>query len=583
MFKLLKKMGKYWWLCAAMFITICAQVVADFFLPFFLGEIIGSLQHTPIVMEDVFYSAIWMILIAAISGGASLLTCKLSSIVTAHLIAATRYDLFKKIESFSTTEMGRFSVSSLVTRTTNDLTLISNAYHLCFRFLLYGPLIAIAALTFMAIEGIWPLTVTICVALVLMIIFIIILAAVAIPKYQAIQGKLDRVTTVTRENLEGLRVVRAYNAEDFQEKKFDGVNNELRKTESFANRALGYLVPGIQLIVGALNVGIYMVSSNLIKDGVFQYSGLSTAVQFAALILMGFIMITVVVVQLPRAIVCAKRVNEVLATEPVVKDPENPKHGTEVGTIKFENVTFAYPGGGEPVLKNISFEVKKGETIAFIGATGAGKSTLINLMPRFFDAVEGNVYVDGLNVKEYKQSELISKFGYVPQRGYLFHDTLKNNITIGKLDANPAQIQRALEISQASEFVQKLPGKLDYEISQGGKNVSGGQRQRLCIARAIIMEPEIFIFDDSFSALDYRTDKILRGEIKDKCKGTTNVIVAQRVGTILDADKIIVLDGGNMVGMGTHSELLRNCSVYKEIALSQLSAEELEAGLKGAK
>ena len=581
MFKLLKKIGKYWYLCVAMFLSICAQVVADFFLPFFLGEIIGTLQATPISVENVFYSAIWMILVAAISGGASLLTCKLSSLVTAHIVATTRYDLFKKIESFSTTEMGKFSVSSLVTRTTNDLTMISNAYHLCFRFLLYGPLIAIAALTFMAIERVWPLTITICIALGLMIVFIIILAAVAIPKYQAIQGRLDKVTTVTRENLEGLRVVRAYNAEDFQEKKFNGVNESLRKTEAFANRALGFLTPGIQLIVGALNVTIYCVGSYLISEGQFVYAGLSTVTQFAALILTGFIMITVVIVQLPRAIVCAKRVNEVLETEPVVKDPENPKHGTEIGTIKFENVTFAYPGGGEPVLKNISFEVKKGETIAFIGATGAGKSTLVNLMPRFFDTVEGNVYVDGVNVKDYKQSELISKFGYVPQRGYLFHDTLKNNVTIGKLNANPAQIERALNIAQASEFVQKLPGKLEYEISQGGKNVSGGQRQRLCIARAIIMEPEIFIFDDSFSALDYRTDKVLRGEIKDKCKGTTNVIVAQRVGTILDADKIVVLDNGNMVGMGKHAELLRSCPIYKEIALSQLSAEELEAGLKG--
>lgn len=598
MFKFFKRIGSKWWLVVLLIVAIVVNVCMDCLLPIELGEVIKHLSNpgtidpsipageitSQMLMTQIFFDCFKMLLIALLSGAANILTCRIASKLTAHIISQMRYELYKKVQSFSMEEMNKFSVSSLVTRSTNDLTFVENTFNLFFRFMLYGPLIAILAMVALSAIHVWQLTVAIAVALVAMMIFMIILIKVTIPKYQAIQARLDKVNLVTRENLEGLRVVRAYNAESYQENKFRGVNNVLMKTEKFSNKSLGLLLPGIQLIVGILNVAIYYISSQLIvgKDGIgtMDYQNLSIVIQYAALILIGFVLLTYVIIQLPRCIVCARRVNEVIETEPKVVGKENEIQCLEQGTIEFKNVSFSYPGAEKPVLQNVSFKVKQGETIAFIGATGSGKSTLINLLPRFFDASEGEVLVDGVNVKDYPLSQLNSKFGYVPQRGYLFHASLVQNITIGKPNATAANIERALNIAQATEFVEKLPGKLDYEISQGGKNVSGGQRQRLCIARAIIMEPEIFIFDDSFSALDYRTDRILRGEIKKQCAGTTNVIVAQRVGTIMDADQIVVLDEGKVMGIGKHSELLKNCPVYKEIALSQLSEEELKNGAK---
>lgn len=590
MFKFFKRIGSKWWLVIILVVAIVVNVVMDCLLPIELGEVmkhlsdpttIGPDPTKDMLMTQVLFDALKMIFIALLSGAANILTCRISSKLTAHIISQVRYEFYKKVQSFSMEEMNKFSVSSLVTRSTNDLTFVENTFNLFFRFMLYGPLIAVAAMVSLAAIQIWQLTLAIFVALVLMMVFMIVLIKVTIPKYQAIQARLDKVNLVTRENLEGLRVVRAYNAEEYQENKFKGVNNILMKTEKFSNKYLGLLMPGIQLIVGLLNVAIYLISSKLIVDSrSMHYEDLSVVIQYAALILIGFVLLTYVIIQLPRCIVCTKRVNEVIETEPHIVGTDKDVESSEVGTIEFKDVTFAYPGAEKPVLEHVTFKVKKGETIAFIGATGSGKSTLINLLPRFFDTTSGEVLIDGVNVKEYPIAQLNSKFGYVPQKGYLFHASLLDNITIGKPNASADNIQRALSIAQASEFVDKLPGKLDYEISQGGKNVSGGQRQRLCIARAIIMEPEIFIFDDSFSALDYRTDRILRGEIKKQCAGTTNVIVAQRVGTIMDADQIVVLDEGKVMGIGTHSELLKNCAVYKEIALSQLSKEELENGTK---
>ena len=577
MLKFLKRAGKYKWLLLVILVTIAINAYMECLIPSQLGQVIAHLQSSEqitVIAIDV----LWLLLYAAVAGVAALTTCKIASVLTAHIVSVSRYELFKQVSMFSTREMNDYSVSSLVTRTTNDLTFVADTLNLLFRYIIYGPLLAIFALIQLMVEQIWALTIAVGIALALMIISIVIIIVVVLPKYEAIQAKLDKVSLVTRENLEGLRVVRAYHAEDYQEKKFGVVNTILMKTERFSNRGMGLLMPLMQLIIGLLNVAIYAIGAVIMNQegSTFTYSKISVVIQFAALILVGFVMVIAVVIQLPRCIVCMKRVNVVIDTKPSVVGKETSPATNEVGTIEFKNVSFAYPGAEEPVLKNISFSVKKGETIAFIGATGSGKSTLINLMPRFFDCTEGQILIDGVDVKEYNLEDLNAKFGYVPQRGYLFHDSLVNNITIGKPNANPTQIERALAIAQASEFVSKLPDGLNYEISQGGKNVSGGQRQRLCIARAIIMEPEIFIFDDSFSALDYRTDKVLRGEIKKQCVGTTNVIVAQRVGTIMDADKIIVLEKGEAVGMGTHKELLKTCAVYKEIALSQLSKEELE-------
>jgi len=584
MLKFIKRIGKYWWVLILLVISTLLNVFTDFLLPQQLGAIIKVLNSGSPKVLDIFVESMWMLLFAALSGICAIFTGFLASRTTSYICNQSRYELFKKVSNFSIEEINKYSVSSLVTRTTNDITYIAGTFNILLRYVIYGPLISIMALVIMIIRSAktntWTLMFIVLGAVVLLGLFSLVIIKVAIPKYEKIQTHVDHVSLVTRENLEGLRVVRAYNAEEYQEHKFDGVNAQLSKTEKVSNRLLGVLSPGIQLIVGALNVGLYYASAGLINKGTMKYENLAVVIQYASLILVGFILLTVVIMRVPRTIVCCKRVNQVIETEISIVGADKTPETTEVGTIEFKNVTFKYPGAEKPVLENISFKVNKGETIAFIGATGAGKTTLLNLMPRLFDATEGEVLVDGVNVKEYRTDDLNAKFGYVPQKGYLFHDSLKNNICLGKPNASSVEIERALAISQSTEFVEKLPGKLEYEISQGGKNVSGGQRQRLCIARAIIMNPEIFLFDDSFSALDYRTDKVLRGEIQKQCAGVTNVIIGQRVGTIMGANQIIVLDGGKMVGKGTHQELLKNCDVYREIALSQLSKEELENGNK---
>lgn len=585
MFKVFKRLGSSWWLVILLIVSSAGQVLCDCALPTFIGQAISMIQTADasvgVNLYDIGIIAIEMFLVAIGVVLCSFANCYLASKISSKIVANNRYALYQKVSTFSSAEINKFSVSSLVTRTTNDLTLIGNTFVLFFRFAFYGPGIAIVALCLLISTGIWQLTLTVLGAILLLIILIVVTALFVLPKYNVIQRFLDKITLVTRENLEGLRVVRAYNAEDYQENKFGDVNKSLNKIEKFSSRSLGALIPIIMLIIGVLNVLIYYITSKLLPEGQIASFGLITVViEYASLILVGFVMISIVIVQLPRSVVCAKRVNEVLATDLSVTDGCGEVKEDSVGTVEFRNVTFSYPGADSPVLSNVSFKIEKGKTLAFIGATGSGKSTILNLILRFFDPTSGEVLVDGVNVKEYKLNDLFAKFGYVPQKGYLFHKTLAENITIGKPKATPVEIERALKISQSTEFVSKLPGGLNYEISQGGKNVSGGQRQRLCIARAIIMNPEIFLFDDSFSALDYRTDQILRGEIKKECSGVTNLIVAQRIGTIMDADQIVCLDAGKVMGIGTHKELLNNCSVYKEIALSQLSKEELENGTK---
>lgn len=581
MLKFLKRLKSLWWLVVLMVVFTCAQVIFDFMLPSLMGDIIKLINiepGSPVDMKEIIMTSIQMLVVAIGSGSMGVLNCIIASRVTAKMMARVRYELYSKVSTFSAHEMNRFSVSSLITRTTNDITNVSNTYVLIFRFLLYGPLLAVGAFCFLLTDASdkWQLVIVIAGAVLLLALVIFAVIRLALPRYNRIQQRIDKVNLVTKENLEGLRVVRAYNAEGYQQEKFQNVNTALTKDDKFANRALGFLMPGIQLTVGLMMVAITVVSSYLIKDKRMEYQDMTVVIQFASLLLTGFVLMVLILVMIPRSTICAKRINEIIETEPSIKENKVTNRFNEVGTVEFKNVSFTYPGGGAPSLQNIDFKVKKGETLAFIGATGSGKTTLLNLIQRFYDTSVGEVLVDGLNVKEYRSEDLFKKFGYVPQKPYLFHDSLRNNVCLGKPDATKDELNEALEISQSTEFVNKLENNINYEISQGGKNVSGGQRQRLSIARAIIMKPEIFIFDDSFSALDYKTDRVLRGEIKKRCQGVTNIIVAQRVGTIMDADQIIVLDNGKMVGKGTHNQLLKTCNVYKEIALSQLSKEELE-------
>ena len=580
MFKFLKRLKGYWWLVALIIVLTCVQVIFDFLLPNLMGEIIKMIQSSDagVDMNAVVLTAVQMIFVALGSGLMGVSTCILASKVTAKMMARVRYELYSKIAQFSENEMNKYSVSSLITRTTNDITNVSNTYVLLFRFMLYGPLLAVGAFVFLLSSGCkYQLICVVAGAVLLLALIIFAVVRLALPRFASMQKRIDKVNLITKENLEGLRVVRAYNAEAYQEEKFTKVNDSLTKDDKFANRALGFLMPGIQLTVGLMMIAISLVSANLISDpnSGFYYHQMTVVIQFAGLLLTGFVLMVIILVMIPRSTICAKRINEVIETPIEVKDNKETERYNEVGTVEFKDVSFTYPGGGAPSLKKINFKVNKGETLAFIGATGSGKTTLLNLIQRFYDTSTGQVLVDGLDVKKYKLADLYKKFGYVPQKPYLFHDSLRNNVCLGIPNATDEELQEALDISQSNEFVSKLTNGVNYEISQGGKNVSGGQRQRLSIARAIITKPEIFIFDDSFSALDYKTDKVLRGEIKKRCKGVTNIIVAQRVGTIMDADQIIVLDNGNMVGKGTHKELLKTCKVYKEIALSQLSKEEL--------
>ena len=578
MLKFLKRIGNKWWLYIFIVLFTIFQVVCDFLIPLMLGAIIAKLQAGEFGSGDIVYYSILMAIAALISGVSAILVGKFGSSATSYIIANLRSEIFKKISSFSSEEMNKFSASSLLTRTTNDLTNISNTYNIMFRFVLYGPLMTIAAFVYLLTSALkaWQLILCVLAAVILLILSLYVLCKIVLPKFRAIQGKFDRVNLVTKENLEGLRVVRAYNAEDYQKEKFEKINEDLMITDRFANTGINALFPVIQVVVGILLVATAWISAPLIDGGAITYAEMTVVSQLSILLLLGFIMMAFIFVQLPRSIICARRVNEVLEQPFSIVSSTKNGHGNEIGSIEFRNVTFKYPGADVPAVKNVSFKVTQGQTIAFIGATGAGKTSILNLIPRFYDATEGEVLVDGVNVKDYKLDNLLAKFGYVPQKAYLFHASLRDNVCLGVPGATDEQFQRALDISQSSEFVSKLKGQGDFEISQGGKNVSGGQRQRLSIARAIIMDPEIFLFDDSFSALDYKTDKVLRGEIKKQCKKATSVIVAQRVGTIMDADIIVCIDNGAVAGIGTHKELLKNCAVYKEIALSQLSKEELE-------
>ena len=545
------------------------------------GEAYGSaeaLQAALIAVQNASTADIWteggfMLVFAVCAALCQAASGIAASFVASRLSAKLRGKVYSKVESFSIAEVNKFSTASLITRTTNDIQQVHMANILVLRMLIYAPIMAIWAICKInASSG--ELTLATAIAIVILIVCILAIMLTVMPKFKLMQKLTDRLNGVTRENLTGIRVVRAYNAENYQQAKFSKVNDDFTRTQLFTGRVMALMSPVMMLVMNGLTLAIYWIGASLMNADEIEYQTIVSFMTLASQVVMAFLMLLMMFILLPRAQVAAKRINEVLDTPLSIADPETEKPLTEEGTVEFKDVSFRYPDADADVFEHISFRAEKGQTIAFIGSTGSGKSTLINLVHRFYDATEGEVLVDGVNVKDIKQSTLRDKIGYVPQKGVLFSGTVAENIGFGG-KADRDEIVEAAKVAEADGFINEMTEGYASMISQGGKNVSGGQKQRLSIARAVAQKPEIMIFDDSFSALDYKTDKKVRENLKEKMSGATNLIVAQRIGTIMDADKIIVLDQGKAVGEGTHEELLRTCDVYREIALSQLSKEEL--------
>lgn len=584
MFKLFKNFTKKDYLLIFIsFIFILVQVWLDLKLPDYMSEITKLVQTEGSKMSAILENGGYMLLCAFGSLLSAILVGYISSNVSASFSKTIRKKLFNKVENLGVAEVKNFSTSSLITRTTNDITQIQMFISMGLQLLIKAPVTAIWAVTKILNKNIAWSAVT-SVAVIILLVTILALMSIVMPRFKRVQKLTDKLNGVTRENLTGIRVVRAFNAEKYQEDKFSKVNNELTNTQLFNQKAFAIMQPIMYLVMYFLTLSIYFIGADLINkammsDKLSLFSDMVVFSSYSMQVIMSFLMLAMIFMMLPRASVSAKRINEVLDTELSIKDGKFTGDTKETGTVEFKNVSFKYPDAEEYLLKDISFKANKGETVAFIGSTGSGKSSLINLIPRFYDATDGEVLVDGVDVKEYKQESLRNKISYVPQKAILFHGTVSSNVSFGdngKGKINTKKIEEAVRVAQAEEFVSKMDKTYDAAIAQGGTNVSGGQKQRLSIARAVARDPEIYIFDDSFSALDYKTDYILRKELKNYTKDATSLIVAQRIGTIMNADKILVLDNGKCVGMGTHKELLKTCDVYKQIALSQLSKEELE-------
>ena len=578
MFKLLRYLKKIDY--AYVFIIlglIVLQVWLDLKLPEYMSTIITLLQTegVPNLVNEILINGGYMLACAVGSLLSAILVHFFVSQIGARLSANLRLALYGKIESFSLTEMNKFSTDSLITRTTNDVTQVQMLITMGTQSMIKAPILAIWAVV--KIIGIgWEWSVATAVAVVVLMIISLIVVFFALPKFKKIQTLTDNLNRATRENLTGIRVIRANNAEKYQTDKFQDCNEKLTKNNLFANRIMAIMSPGMSLLSSGLTLAIYWIGAYIVKDAV-DVANMMIFTSYGMQVVMAFMLLIVTFIILPRALVSARRINEVLDTHnSIVSGEVTTGENKEENYVVFDNVSFKYPDANEYVLKDISFSINKGETVAFIGSTGSGKSTLINLIPRLYDVTDGAVLIDGVNVKDYDSKLLNKKIGYTPQRGVLFSGTVKSNVNFGDNNANDETIKSSLSIAQASNFVSRMEGGVDARIAQGGNNVSGGQKQRLSIARAVARKPEIFIFDDSFSALDFKTDKKLRMALSKHTNGITKFIVAQRIGTIKDADKIIVLESGEMVGIGKHEELLKNCPIYKEIALSQLSEEELQ-------
>lgn len=584
MVKIFKYLNPKEWLQVLLsLVFVVIQVWLDLELPDYMSEITQLVQTSGSEMSEIWTTGGYMLLCALGSLVSAIMVGFFAARIAASFSQRLRSMLFNKVESFSMEEISRFSTSSLITRSTNDVTQIQTIITMGLQVIVKAPIMAVWAVTKIAGKGFeWSLTTA--VAVLVLIIIVACVMVLVIPRFRKIQTYTDNLTRITRENLTGLRVIRAYNAEDYQEEKFEAANEELTSTNLFANRTMAVMMPAISMIMNGLSLAVYWIGAYLIDaaeamDRLTIFSDMVVFSSYAMQVIMAFMMLVMVFIMLPRAIVSAKRINEVLDTQTKIVEGEV-NEGTKglSGEVTFNHVSFKYPDAAEYVLHDVSFTVKQGETIAFIGSTGSGKSTLINLVPRFFDATEGEVLIDGVDVREYKLESLYNKIGYVPQKAVMFKGTVSSNVAYGDNGRNgygEEQIKKAVRIAQGTEFVENMEDQYEASISQSGANVSGGQKQRLAIARAICRSPEIYIFDDSFSALDYKTDRTLRSVLKEETAGVTSMIVAQRIGTIMDADQIIVLDEGRVAGRGTHQELLENCPVYKEIALSQLSEEEL--------
>jgi ATP-binding cassette subfamily B protein len=538
-----------------------------------MAELIGKVQYSASV-ASIWQSGQWMLIYSAIILAAAICSSALSTYISSRFAQRLRSDIFKTVNGFSQEEINRFSTASLITRSTNDVTQIQNTFQMMLRMGIMAPTMTAFSIANM-VSSSAKLSWATAIAVVVMFVLFGALFALVVPAFGKIQKQTDKLNSVTRENLTGVRVVRAYNTEALQEQKFDGVNKDVTRLNLYTGRVMSLINPFMNLVFNGLTLAIYWLGAYLINTTSLQYQDLVAFTQYGMHILMGFMFLSMIMIMLPRAIVSGKRIGEVLSTKTKIV-PGDFDGTTQVkGKVEFRNVSFRYPDAEMNVLEDVSFVANKGETIAFIGSTGSGKSTLVNLIPRFFDATYGQVLIDDVDVKKYSHDALNKKLGFVPQKGILFSGTVEDNVKYGVKNLSDENVKNSLKIAQA-DFVDKLDGGLQYEIAQGGTNVSGGQRQRLCIARAVAKRPEIYVFDDSFSALDYKTDKKLRRALAKQTKSATKIIVAQRVGTIMDADKIIVLDNGKMVGAGTHKELMENCKIYQEIALSQLSKEELQ-------
>lgn len=561
---------------------ISVNVYLELKIPDYMSEITVLVQTEGSKISEILKQGSFMLLCAFGSLIASFIVGYFASKVASYFGKITRKSVFEKVSKFGIEEIKRFSTSSLITRTTNDVTQVQMLISMGLQAIIKAPIMATWAI--IKISGkntLWSIATAI--GVVILLITISIIMSLVFPKFKIVQKLTDKLNRITRENLTGIRVIRAFNAENYQQKKFEEANEELKNLQLFNQRTLGFLSPVMSLVSSGLSLSIYFIGAILINeanmlDKLTLFGDMVVFSSYAMQVIMSFMMLIMIFIIFPRASISAKRILEVLETNENIKDGDITE-GKEKGTVEFKNVSFKYPDAEDYMLQNISFKANKGETVAFIGSTGSGKSTLINLVPRFYDVTEGEVLVNGVNVKDYKIESLNNIIGYVPQKAVMFSGTVNENVSYGdngKEKPTEDKIKEAIQVAQGTDFVEKMDGAYNAMIARGGTNISGGQKQRLAIARAIARDPEIYIFDDSFSALDYKTDFILRKELKKYTKDATNLIVAQRIGTIKEADKILVLDEGNLVGVGTHKELLKTCEIYREIALSQLGEEEVE-------